>query len=91
MAEEAGEGGELCEELIIDLLLEIQLGTYEIEVGHPVDGEGAVGCADDGRRVLCDLLLVILIVDLSDERLEDVLEGDDAGGAAILVDDDEHV
>ena len=32
--------------------------------------------------------LVVLVVDLADELLEDVLERDDAGGAAVLVDDD---
>src|SRR5690606_26807636 len=34
---------------------------------------------------------VVLVVDLPDDLLEDVLEGDDAGGAAVLVDHDGQV
>ena len=34
---------------------------------------------------------IVLVVDLTDDLLEDVLEGDDAGGAAVLVDDHREV
>ena len=34
---------------------------------------------------------VVLVADLADDLLDDVLEGDDARGAAVLVDDDRHL
>ena len=37
------------------------------------------------------LLDVVLVGDLADQLLEEVLEGDEAGGAAVLVDDDGEV
>ena len=59
------------------------------ELVEVVDGEprgdplGAVGELLDAG-----LLGVVLVGDLADDLLEDVLDGDDAGGAAVLVDDD---
>jgi hypothetical protein len=36
-------------------------------------------------------LAVVLVLDLADDLLEDVLDGDQPGGAAVLVDDDRDV
>ena len=45
----------------------------------------ALGLLADGRRPD-----VVLVLDLADNLLEDVLDGGDADGAAVLVDDDGH-
>ena len=37
----------------------------EVEVSHPVDDKSVVGGLDNGSGVLVDLLVVILVVDLS--------------------------
>ena len=43
------------------------------------------------RRASSEATLVVLVGDLADDLLDDVLEGDDAGDAAVLVDDDGHL
>ena len=45
-----------------------------------------VADADDGV-----LDAVVLVLDFADDFFEQVLDGDEAGGAAVLVDDDGHV
>src|SRR5579885_1428501 len=58
--------------------------------GERVDQEAAVGLRLDqllARRIV----LVVLVVDLADDLLEHVLDGDEPGHAAVLVDHDRHV
>jgi hypothetical protein len=43
---------------------------------------------DQGLLVV---VVVVLVVDVADDLLEHVLDGDEAGDAAVLVDDDRHV
>ncbi len=40
------------------------------------------------RRVSAGSVAVVLVLELPDDLLDQVLEGDDAGGAAVLVGDD---
>ena len=42
------------------------------------------------HRVLV-VVVVVLVVDVADDLLEHVLDGDEAGDAAVFVDDDRHV
>ena len=54
------------------------------------------GAARDPQRAAgqvldAGLLDVVLVGDLADDLLEEVLEGDEPGGPAVLVDDDRHV
>ena len=57
-----------------------------VEVEQAVD----LDVAADGGRVV-GVVVVVLVADVADELLDEVLEGDDAGGAAVLVDDDREV
>src|SRR5664280_1830904 len=57
--------------------------VYRKPGGHP---SGALIDLLDRRR-----FLVVLVGDLADNLLENVLDGHQAGGAAVLVDDDGHV
>ena len=54
-------------------------------VGAPQAGDGPRAVA---QRAPGGLRAVVLVVDLADDLLDEVLEGDDARGAAVLVDDD---
>ena len=54
--------------------------------GPPVDARLVVGELDDHR-----LLVVVLVLDLADDLLEQVLDRDQAGGAAVLVEHDRDV
>ena len=58
-----------------------------VEVEQPVDLARAAGRLPALGRDL----RVVLVVDLADDLLDEVLEGDDAVGAAVLVDDDRQV
>ena len=68
------------------------VGDLDADVGQVVDREppgqhpGAVGLGAHRQDVL-----VGLVVDLADQLLEQVLDGHDALGAAVLVDDDGHL
>ena len=57
-----------------------------VDVGPAVDPRLVVGEPDDQR-----LLLVVLVLDLADDLLEQVLDGDEAGRAAVLVEHDRDV
>src|SRR5207247_10341347 len=57
-----------------------------VEAGPPVHDEAATVATDSGRS-----FHVVLVADLSDDLLEDVLQGDQPRGAAELVDDDREV
>ncbi len=71
-------------------VLEPQVGVEQlgevIDVGAAVDAGLILGQPDDHR-----LLGVVLILDLADDLLEEVLDRDQAGGPAILVEDDRDV
>ena len=71
------------------VLLRHRLVELLVEV---VDRERAVD-ADAPLVELLDRLVrqVVLVLDLADDLLEEVLERDDAGDAAVLVHDDRHV
>jgi hypothetical protein len=60
-----------------------------LELGHrqPRRDPGGAGREPLDRRALG----VVLVGDLAHDLLEDVLDSDQAGGAAVLVDDDRHV
>ena len=62
-----------------------QLGQV-VDVGPAVDPGLVVGQPDDQR-----LLLVVLVLDLADDLLEEVLDGDQAGRPAVLVEHDRDV
>lgn len=70
------------------------LGGVEADAAQGVDTAAAVdvpgGPAVLGRGggEFGDVLAVVLVTDLADELLDDVLQGDDTGRAAVLVDDD---
>src|ERR1700674_4607263 len=79
--DEAADGvpfgvGELDAELFADL----------VDGGPSGDAEGPVGESFDAGG-----LAVVLVDDLADDLLEEVFEGAEPGGAAVLVDDDRHV
>jgi hypothetical protein len=57
-----------------------------LEVDPGTDPEGAVQQVLDVR-----LVAVVLVGDLADDLLDEVLQRDDPGGAAVLVDDDRDV
>ena len=62
-----------------------QLGQV-VDGGPSVDPRLVVGQPDDER-----LLLVVLVLDLADDLLEQVLDRDQAGRAAVLVEHDREV
>ena len=62
-----------------------QLGEV-VDVGAPVDPGLVVGEPDDQR-----LLDVVLVLDLADDLLEQVLDRDQAGRSAVLVEHDRDV
>ena len=70
----------------VDVLL------LDVEAEQLVEVVDRVARGDPGRAVVelldLDLLLVVLVGDLADDLLEDVLDRDQAGRAAVLVDDD---
>ena len=88
-----GHVAELVQHEAADRVVLLVLGQAELEAlvdlvdRHDAgDERGAVGSpADLGR------LDVVLVGDLADQLLEQVLEGDEAGRAAVLVDDDGEV
>ena len=57
-----------------------------VDLGLAVDDEDAVAGLRDQR-----LLLVVLVLDVADDHLDDVLQRDQAVGAAIFVDDQRHL
>src|SRR5206468_11679382 len=65
------------------LELEVELLAERVERGETVDHVRPGGLLAEGRSFLVELVL-----DLADELLEDVLEGDDPRRAAELVEDD---
>jgi hypothetical protein len=54
----------------------------------PRDDKTAVGFANGG---VVGFGLVVLVGDVADDGFEEVFDGDEAGDAAVLVDDDAHV
>jgi len=72
--------------LVVIVDLEVQLLGKRAQVGLPVHHPRPVLAAHEGIVVGVELVL-----DLADDLLEDVLDGHQAGGGAVLVDDDGHV
>ena len=58
-----------------------------VEVGARIGDEDAVARRDDHVA----LVLVMLVLDVADDDLDDVLDRDEAVGAAIFVDDERHL
>src|SRR5215203_4548176 len=75
------EAAHRLEALALDVNFEA-LGQL-VDVGLPAEHEDAVALVHDGLR-----LDVVLIADLTDDLLEEILDGHEARGAAVLVDDD---
>ena len=76
---------------ILAMLARIEIGADD---AFDVAELGAGGGDEDVGVDLADqraIVLVVLVLDLADHGLEQILDGDDAVGAAILVDDDGHV
>ncbi|CAM5536337.1 hypothetical protein SMICM304S_02855 [Streptomyces microflavus] len=70
-----------------------RLQAYPAQGGDPaaalgVPGRSAVLTGGGAEFGAVGALGVVLVADLADELLDDVLQGDDPGGAAVLVDDD---
>ena len=82
LAEQAADGVDL---LVLDLDVE-QLGR-----ARRCAGRRRPGCAPSPRSSTSGRLAVVLVGDLADDLLDDVLDRHQAGGAAVLVDDDRHV
>ena len=63
------------------------------QLGEVVDVHASAGTRTVPSAELLDAgrLAVVLVGDLADDLLEDVLDGDQAGRAAVLVDDDREV
>ena len=53
---------------------------FHVQAG--VHHDGAVFLGDEAG-----LLTVVLVIDLADDLFQDVFQGDEAGGAAVFVDD----
>ena len=72
-------------ELLLVVAFEPRIEMLEevIHVGAPVDPRGSLAEGHDHR-----LLLVVLVLDLAHDLLDEVLDGDEAGRAAVLVEDD---
>ena len=73
---------------VVDVVLgNADAGAVEHLVGSQLAGEddGALDADDPGAAA------VVLVEHLADDLLDEVLEGDDAGRAAVLVDDDGHL
>ena len=68
--------------LMPEMLLRARLIGVRAEATRP-----SFGSIDDVRR----LGLVVLVLDVADDLLDQVLDGDEAVGAAVLVDDQRHV
>ncbi len=68
-------------------------GSVDVEqLVDLVDAEAGVDpVVAVGQRLDVGLLAVVLVGDLPDDLLQQVLQGDQAGGAAVLVDHDHHV
>ena len=63
-------------------IVDAQALPHVVDVGLPVDQPAGVVDPDDERL----LLLVELVVEVADERLQEILDGQHAGDAAVLVD-----
>ncbi len=72
--------------LVLQLELDVEQLAELVDVRPPVDARLVVGEPDDHR-----LLDVVLVLDLADDLLEQVLDRDEAGRAAVLVEDDRDV
>jgi hypothetical protein len=77
----AGERIHLIGDLA-DVEIRPDRGGDVLELGAGIGQEGTVGLADHVRQDI----LVVLVLDLADDLLHDVLDRDDAVGAAIFVD-----
>ena len=62
-----------------------------VEIGDLRQRLDAVAPAGLGQDVVARLVEVVLVLDVADDLLEHVLDGDQAGHAAVLVHDDRHV
>ena len=74
----------------------VVLAVGEIEAGRALDLVGSHGRRDRPHAVLdldlfADLARVVLVLDLTDELFDDVLERDDACWCAVLVDHERHL
>ena len=73
----------------------VPVGVGQLDLEQFVDlvDRGAAGHPEAAVGEALDLggLDVVLVDDLPHDLLEEVLQGDEAGGAAVLVDDDRHV
>ena len=71
----------------------LRAAARPVSLGEVIEVQQAVDLARAAGRLLAlgGDLLVVLVVDLPDDLLDEVLEGDDPVGAAVLVDDDREV
>lgn len=83
-----GDLPELGEDQAAEGLVLAVRGEVSRQVGHLVDAEqpGAGPALLDALRL--GLGFVVLVADVADDLLDQVLHGDDAGGTAVLVDDE---
>src|SRR6476469_9563344 len=87
----ADGGGEQATDRVVLVIVEIGPETF-VEIGdrrERIDVEMPVGLRRDQLRLVHGL--VVLVVDVADDLLQHVLDRDQAGDAAVLVDDDRHV
>ena len=78
----AGERVDFLGHLVADLEFGSDDQRNVFEVGARVGQERTVGLADDPRRVV----FIVLVGDVAHDLLDDILDRDDAVGAAIFVD-----
>ena len=81
VVDEAADGVELL--LVVAVQRGVEVLQQVVHVGPPVDPRLVLAEGHDHG-----LLLVVLVLDLAHDLLDEVLDGDEAGRAAVLVEDD---
>ena len=85
---------EAADRVVRLLVLLLVIGQAE-QVAHVVHADLSVQAEAElavvAERLDQRFLAVVLVLDLADDLLDHVLHGDQAGGAAVLVDHDGHV
>ena len=87
----ADRGGDQAADGVVFVVVEVGAEAF-VEIGdrgQRIDHELAVGLRRDEHRLV--RVVVVLVVDLADDLLQHVLDGDQPGHAAVFVDHDRHV
>mmetsp|Transcript_29694 Transcript_29694/g.66594 ORF Transcript_29694/g.66594 Transcript_29694/m.66594 type:complete len:334 (-) Transcript_29694:838-1839(-) len=91
VAQKARHRAEVAGAVLVLLDLDPERRGHILQVRHPLELEGPVRHQVDVVHFDLLLLVVALVVDLAHDLLEDVLQGDHARGAPVLVHHDGHV